>query len=92
MNVPAWQQGGKGPLRRGATSAPRMVPAAPKALPSRAPAPSRPQAANDVQVGGKVQIEVKAAPGTQVRTTQMSSANPRVPLNVRTGKAMAGAA
>lgn len=50
------------------------------------------QAGNDVNVGGKVQIEVRTAPGTRVRTTSLASSNPRVPVTVRTGRAMAGAA
>lgn len=47
---------------------------------------------NDVKVGGKVAIEVKAAPGTQARATTLASANRNVPIAVRTGRAMTAAA
>ncbi len=67
-----------GAMRKGAT----------KPLPS---APAKKTAAADVRVGGKVDIgiEVKAAPGTEVRTTRLASSNSRVVPTVRTGRAMA---
>lgn len=43
---------------------------------------ARPQGRQTSQVGGKIEIEVKAAPGTSARTTGLASANPAVPVTV----------
>ncbi len=67
--------------------------------PAQAPARSSPltpgagplrSGANPVQVGGKVSIELKAAPGTQARVKGMKADNPKVPLLVQLGRSMGG--
>lgn len=76
-------------LERAPAGKPKQAPPPARRLPAGTTAPARTSAA-DVKVGGKVQIEVAAAPGTQVRTRALSSNNRDVPISVRTGKTMAG--
>lgn len=66
-----------------------------KQMPATRPAAGRGAsrtAERDVNVGGKVTVEVRAAPGVQARTTQVQSSNRRVPVQVNTGRSMVGAA
>jgi len=81
--IPGWGQGWHAPLKRDA-----------QPVPSLSGGSSRKAASNTSQLDGKVKIEmtVKAEPGVKVRTTQLTSSNPRVPVSVRTGRAMAGPA
>lgn len=44
------------------------------------------------QVGGKISLEVRQAPGLSVRLTEMKSSNPKVPMLVQLGRSMGGPA
>lgn len=52
----------------------------------------RKTAANDVNVGGAIRLQVEAAPGTRVRTAGIDQQGSKVPVIVDLGRSMAGAA
>lgn len=52
----------------------------------------RKTAANDVNVGGRMVVEVKSAPGTTARVASLQSNNRAVPIQANVGRTMAGAA
>lgn len=56
------------------------------------PAPGRKAAANDVQVGGAIRIQVEAKGGTTARVASIAGTNRNVPVTVEVGRTMAGAA